>query len=44
MALFHMTPYTWKTPKDGADRLAELQELEVTAEFRILCFQRTGKE
>ncbi len=44
MALFHMTPYTWKTPKDGADRLAEIRELEVTAEFRILCFRRGGKE
>ncbi|MBO7373451.1 MAG: methyltransferase domain-containing protein [Oscillospiraceae bacterium] len=43
-ALFHMTPYTWKTPKAGAERLAELQELEVTAEFRILRFQRSGED
>ena len=42
-ALFHMTPYTWKTPKDGAERLMEARELEVTAEFRILRFRRTGK-
>ena len=40
MALFHMTPYTWKTPKEGVERLAELSELEVTADFRILRFQR----
>jgi len=39
-ALFHMTPYTWKTPRDGIARLAGLQELRVTAQFRIHIFQR----
>ena len=39
-ALFHMTPYTWKTPKDGAERLAQLHELDVTAQFRILIYQK----
>ena len=39
-ALFHMTPYTWKTPKDGVTRLAECGELNVTAQFRILVFER----
>lgn len=39
-ALFHMTPYTWKTPKDGSDRLAELERLNVTAQFRVHCFRR----
>lgn len=39
-ALFHMTPYTWKTPKDGAARLERISELEVTAAFRILVFER----
>lgn len=34
-ALYHMTPYTWKTPKEGAERLAEVRELTVTAQFRI---------
>lgn len=38
-ALFHMTPYAWKTPKDGAARLAALQELHVAAQFRILLFR-----
>ena len=39
-ALFHMTPYTWKTPKNGAERLAQLCELDVTAQFRILIYQK----
>ncbi len=43
-ALFHMTPYTWKTPKQGAERLEWLHALEVTAQFRILAFRRTERE
>ncbi len=39
-ALFHMTPYTWKTPRDGAARLAALDCLSVTAQFRIHIFQK----
>ena len=39
-ALFHMTPYTWKTPKNGAARLAEREELTVTAQFRIHEYRR----
>ena len=39
-ALFHMTPYTWKTPKHGAERLAERNELTVTAQFRIHEYRR----
>ncbi len=39
-ALFHMTPYTWKTPRDGAARLATLDRLSVTAQFRIHIFQK----
>ncbi len=35
-----MTPYYWKTPKAGAERLAALDTLSVTAQFRILCFRR----
>lgn len=34
-ALYHMTPYTWKTPKEGAERLAGVGALTVTAQFRI---------
>ena len=44
MALFRMTPYAWKTPKKGVERLSELPELEVTAEFRILRFRRAGED
>ena len=40
--LFRMTPYTWKTPRDGVDRLASVRKLKVTAQFRILAFQRKG--
>ena len=40
MALFRMTPYTWKTPKEGVERLAEQKELGLTAEFRILLYER----
>ena len=41
--LFHMTPYYWKTPKAGVERLNELAQLEVTACFRIHVFRRTGE-
>ena len=33
--LFRMTPYFWKTPREGAERLGELEELTTTAQFRI---------
>ena len=38
--LFRMTPYFWKTPKEGAARLAELDTLTVTAQFHIHAFTR----
>ena len=38
--LFQMTPYYWKTPKEGARRLAELPGLDVRASFRIHVFRR----
>lgn len=41
-ALFQMTPYYWKTPRAGAERLAELEELECTVSFRIHVFGREG--
>lgn len=41
--LFHMTPYTWKTPRDGVRRLAGCRELTVTAQFRIHIFRREGE-
>lgn len=39
-ALFQMTPYYWKTPKEGAERLAALESLTVRTAFRIHVFRR----
>lgn len=39
-ALFQMTPYYWKTPRAGAERLARLQELDVRISFDIHVFRR----
>lgn len=38
--LFRMTPYFWKTPRAGAERLAALEQLEVQLSFRIHVFQK----
>lgn len=38
-ALFGMTPYAWKTPKAGVERLGQLERLTVTADFRIHIFR-----
>ncbi len=38
--LFRMTPYYWKTPQAGAERLAGIENLEVSADFRIHVFRR----
>lgn len=38
--LFHMTPYAWKTPKEGVERLSRLEGLSVTAAFHIHVFQK----
>lgn len=40
--LFAMTPYFWKTPREGAARLAALKTLETEAEFVIDLLQRQG--
>jgi len=39
MALFAMTPYAWKTPKEGVERLEGTEKLTVTAQFRIHVFR-----
>ncbi len=39
--LFRMTPYYWKSPRAGAARLAELDRLTVTGQFRIHVMERT---
>ncbi|BAL01192.1 ribosomal RNA large subunit methyltransferase A [Oscillibacter valericigenes Sjm18-20] len=38
-ALFQMTPYYWKTPRAGAERLAAVDCLSVRTGFRIHVFQ-----
>lgn len=39
-ALFQMTPYYWKTPRAGAERLAALDVLTTRIAFRIHIFQK----
>ena len=39
-ALFAMTPYYWKTPRDGAARLAALPQLTTDISFRFLVFEK----
>ena len=39
-ALFAMTPYYWKTPRDGTARLAALPELTTDIDFRFLVFEK----
>ena len=39
-ALFGMTPYAWKTPRAGKERLAALQTLDCRVSFQIHVFQR----
>ena len=38
--LFRMTPYYWKTPKSGVQRLTEVDRLTIQAAFRIHVFRR----
>ena len=40
MDLVGKTPYAWKTPKEGVERLAGLERLSVTAAFRIHVFRK----
>lgn len=39
-SLFQMTPYYWKTPKEGAARLAALDSLTTRISFRVHIFQK----
>ena len=39
-ALFGMTPYAWKTPKAGRERLLAMNELDVTVSFRVHVFRK----
>lgn len=38
--LFQMTPYFWKTPKSGTEKLAALDHLETELSFRIHVYRR----
>ncbi len=38
--LFKMTPYYYKTPQEGTQRLLSLSELNTTIEFQILIYQK----
>ena len=38
--LFRMTPYFWKTPRAGAERLAALDRLEARTSFRVHVFEK----
>lgn len=40
--LFQMTPYYWKTPQAGAERLAALESLTTRISFRIHVFRRAA--
>ena len=40
--LFAMTPYYWKTPKEGAERLAKLEVLQTEIEFRFVTYRKQG--
>ena len=38
--LFCMTPYYWKTPKEGSSRLSECEEINTPIQFRFLQFTK----
>lgn len=38
--LFAMTPYYYKTSRDGHERIKKLQSLETSAEFRVLSYKK----
>ena len=40
MALFGMTPYAWKTPKEGIEKLSMLDSLDTQIGFDIHCYKR----
>lgn len=42
--LFAMTPYYWKTPKEGVERLKHIQELSTEIGFDFLIFKKQEME
>ncbi|MCI8387758.1 MAG: methyltransferase domain-containing protein [Clostridiales bacterium] len=41
--LFMMTPYAFRTSKSDADKLDSIDKLEITADFDIYIFKKSGK-
>ncbi len=41
--LFQMTPYCWKTPQQGKEKLFALEELELQIAFDVHIFQKNGE-
>ena len=41
-ALFGMTPYCWKTPKAGVEKLCKLTRLDCRIAFDIHVFEKEG--
>lgn len=41
-ALFQMTPYVWKSPKEGITRLKEQEKLDLTCQFALHVFEKIG--
>lgn len=44
MALFSMTPYAYRTPREGLERLQGLHSLSVSADFRLLVYRYDGAD
>lgn len=42
--LFAMTPYYWKTPRGGAEKLAQLESLTTEIAFDFLCYRRNTEK
>ena len=40
MALFGMTPYAWKTPQEGVEKLRALTELDTQIGFDIHVYKK----
>ena len=38
--LFTMTPYLWKTPREGVERLKTLEKLELETSFDIHIYRK----
>lgn len=43
-ALFQMTPYYWKSPKESRSRLQAQSVLQVRASFHIVCYRKQVKK